>query len=443
MSAGELARVTPRVVVIGGGFGGIEAAKKLRSAAVEVTLVDRRNFHLFQPLTYQVATGALSPSDVAYPLRSLFKAAANVEVRLAEVTGFNLGERSVQLRSEGADAESLEYDSLIVAAGSSYSYFGHDEFAQYAAEVKTLESALVVRSRILRAFERAENSPIPDEINPDLTFVVVGAGPTGVEMAGQIAELARNTLRRDYHRINPGAARVILIDVGDRVLASFPPSLSAKAERSLEQLGVTVLLDKNVIDVNASGVTVAGADRIAVPIASNTVIWAAGVTGSSLARDLGAQSGAELDSGGRLVVEPDLTLRSHPEVIAIGDMVCVRDKTGTIQQLPGVAPVAIQQGHYAARLLRDRLNGRQTAPFHYFDKGNVATIGRAHAVMDLHVIRLSGFVAWMGWLLIHLWYLIGFRNRLFVVVEWSISFFTGGRSSRLIDDPVPDADSSV
>jgi NADH:ubiquinone reductase (H+-translocating) len=445
MSAGELARVAPRVVVVGGGFGGIEAAKKLRSAPVEITLVDRRNFHLFQPLTYQVATGALSPSDVAYPLRSLFKGAPNVEVRLAEVTGFNLEERSVQIRSEagGSAAESLGYDSLIVAAGSSYSYFGHDEFAQYAAEVKTLESALVVRSRILRAFERAESSPIPDAINPDLTFVVVGAGPTGVEMAGQIAELARNTLRRDYHHIDPRAARVILIDVGDRVLASFPPSLSAKAARSLEDLGVTIRLGSNVIDVNASGVTVAEADGTAVHIASDTVIWAAGVTASSLARDLGEQSGAEIDSGGHLVVEPDLTLSSHPEVIAIGDMIRVRDNTGAIQELPGLAPVAIQQGHYAARLLRDRLSGRRTAPFHYRDKGNVATIGRAHAVMDLHVIKLSGFVAWMGWLLIHLWYLIGFRNRLFVTLEWSISFFTGGRSSRLIDDPTANADGSV
>jgi NADH dehydrogenase len=445
MSPGHVPGVTARVVVVGGGFGGIEAVKKLRSAPVEVTLVDRRNFHLFQPLTYQVATGALSPSDVAYPLRSLFKGASNVEVLLAEVTGFNLEARSVQIRREGGGSavESLEYDSLIVAAGSSYSYFGHDEFARYAAEVKTLESALVVRSRILRAFERAESSPIPDAVNPDLTFVVVGAGPTGVEMAGQIAELARNTLRRDYHHIDSRAARVILIDVGDRVLASFPPSLSAKAERSLEHLGVTVLLGNNVIDINASGVTVAAADGVAVPIASSTVIWAAGVTASSLARDLGDQSGAEIDTGGHLVVEPDLTLSSHPEVIAIGDMVRVRDKTGAIQQLPGLAPVAIQQGHYAARLLRDRLSGRRTAPFHYRDKGNVATIGRARAVMDLHLIRLSGFAAWMGWLVIHLWYLIGFRNRLFVTLEWSISFVTGGRSSRLIDDPTANADSSV
>jgi NADH dehydrogenase len=444
MSDGHLTRATPRVVVVGGGFGGIEAVKKLRSAPVEVTLVDRRNFHLFQPLTYQVATGALSPSDVAYPLRSLFKGAPNVEVRLAEVTGFNLDARSVQLRTEaeGAAIESLDYDSLIVAAGSSYSYFGHDEFAQYAAEVKTLESALVVRSRILRAFERAESSPIPDATNPDLTFVVVGAGPTGVEMAGQIAELARNTLRRDYRHIDPRTARVILIDVGDRVLASFPPSLSAKAARSLEHLGVTVLLGKNVIDVNASGVTVAAADGGAVPIASNTVIWAAGVTASSLARDLGDQSGAEIDTGGHLVVEPNLTLSSHPEVIAIGDTIRVRNNAGAIQQLPGLAPVAIQQGHYAARLLRDRLLGKQTPPFHYRDKGNVATIGRARAVVDFHVIRLSGFIAWLAWLLIHLWYLIGFRNRLFVTLEWSISFFTAGRSSRLIEDPTANADSS-
>ncbi len=426
-----------RVVIIGGGFGGLHAARALRGSMAEITLIDRRNFHLFQPLTYQVATGALSPGEVAYPLRSLFKDDPGVEVLLADVTGFDLQRRRVLLRGtpDVPAPASVGYDTLIVAAGSSYSYYGHDEFAQFAAEVKTLESALEVRSRLLRAFERAESSPLPAAENPDLTFVIVGAGPTGVEMAGQIAELARNTLRRDFHRIDPGQARIVLLDAGERILAAFPPSLSAKAARSLQQLGVTVRVDQNVTGVDASGVTITGPDGREQRIETSTVVWAAGVTASGLGRMRGQLSGAEVDAGGHLVVEPDLTLPGRPEVLALGDMVRVRDASGTPRSLPGLAPVAIQQGHYAGRLVRDRLQGSASAPFHYRDKGNVATIGRARAVVDLHLIRLSGLPAWIVWLFVHLYYLIGFRNRLLVLIQWSISFVTSGRGARLISDP--------
>jgi NADH dehydrogenase len=426
------------VVVVGGGFGGVQAVRALRREQVQVTLVDRRNFHLFQPLTYQVATGALAPSEVAYPLRAVFKGDSNVEVLLAEVSGFDLDRRQVLLRGthEVPAPDSLPYDTLIVAAGSSYSYFGHDEFAAYASEVKTLESAVNVLSKILRAFERAESARAGTS-NPDLTFVIVGAGPTGVEMAGQIAELARSTLRRDFHHIEPRQARIVLIDAGERVLASFPPSLSRRAARSLERLGVTVMVNQNVTNVDTTGVTLEAGDGTETQIVSNTVIWAAGVMASGLARTLGELAGAEVDKGGRVVVEPDLTLSGHPDVLVLGDMVRVRDRSGSAQLLPGVAPVAIQQGRYAGKLVANRLAGRETAPFRYVDKGNVATIGRARAVVDLRLLRLSGLPAWVVWLVVHLWYLMGFRNRLLVILQWSISFFTGGRGARLITDPPP------
>ncbi|HEV8250984.1 MAG TPA: NAD(P)/FAD-dependent oxidoreductase [Gaiellaceae bacterium] len=422
------------VVVVGGGFGGLQAVSKLRRAPVEVTLVDRRNFHLFQPLTYQVATGALSPGEIAYPLRAIFKRRRNVRVLLAEVAGFDLDARELQLRSvAGVPApERLGYDSLIVAAGSHYSYFGHEEWRTHAAEVKSLESALAVRSRLLAAFEAAETEPDADARDAWLTFVVVGAGPTGVEMAGQIAELARDTLRRDFRSIDPRRARILLVEAAHRVLTSFPPSLSAKAERSLRRLGVTVLTCRTVIGIDPDGVTLEGADGGAERIDSRAVVWAAGVTASGLAGKLAELTGAELDRAGRVTVEPDLTLPGHPEVFAIGDMVRVRDAGGDAVLLPGVAPVAMQQGRYAAGVVRARLRGREHGPFRYRDKGNLATIGRAAAVADIKGVRLSGIFAWAAWLLVHLFYLIGFQNRLLVLIRWSFSFVTYGRGARLI-----------
>ena len=424
-----------RVVVVGGGFGGLQAIQKLRRAPVEVTLVDRRNFHLFQPLTYQVATGALSPGDIAYPLRAIFKRYPNVRVEMAEVAGFDLDAREVQLRSvAGVPAPAtLPYDTLIVAGGSRYSYFGHDDWSENAAEVKSLESALIVRGRILAAFEAAEAEPDPAERAAWLTFVVVGGGPTGVEMAGQIGELSRDTLRGDFRTIDTRSGRILLIETADRVLTTFPPSLSAKAKHSLERLGVTPMLKTTVVGVEADAVTVeeaggGGAQRIP----ARTIIWAAGVTASRMAATLGELTGAELDRAGRVTVDANLTLPGHPEVFALGDMVRVRQADGTLMTLPGVAPVAMQQGRYAAHAIKARLNGQTRGPFHYHDKGNLATIGRGAAVADIKGLHLSGFVAWLTWLLVHLFYLIGFQNRIVVFVQWSFSFLTHGRGARLI-----------
>ncbi|MQA75833.1 MAG: FAD-dependent oxidoreductase [Solirubrobacterales bacterium] len=423
-----------RVVVVGGGFGGLQAATHLARAPVELTVVDRRNFHLFQPLSYQLATGALSPGEVCYPLRAIFKRRPNVRVLLAEVEGFDLDARELRLKPGAGDSGplSISYDTLIVAGGSRYSYFGHDEWQDLAPEVKSLESALAVRGRILSAFEAAEMEPDEPRQAGWLTFVVVGAGPTGVEMAGQIAELARDTLRRDFRAIDPREGRVLLVEMADRVLTSFPPSLSRRAARSLEQLGVTPLLERTVVAIDRDAVTIEAPDGGSERIPARTVIWAAGVTASRLAARLGELAGAELDRAGRVAVEPDLTLPGHPEVLALGDMVRVRGADGTPVVLPGLAPVAMQQGRYAARVVRARLRGRSIGAFRYRDKGNLATIGRARAVADLHAIRLSGFLAWAAWLVVHLWYLVGYQNRLLVFIRWSISFFTRGRGARLI-----------
>jgi len=413
-----------RVVVVGGGFGGLQAALHLRKAEVELTLVDRRNFHLFQPLMYQLATGALSEGEIAYPLRAIFKHDENVRVMLAEVADLDLEARELHLRSVGSvpAPPTLPYDTLIIAGGSQYSYFGHEEWREHAAEVKSLESALLVRSHLLSAFEAAEEETDEARRAAWMTFVVVGAGPTGVEMAGQIAELAGDTLRHDFRAIDPRASRILLVEAADRVLTTFPPSLSAKAQRSLEKLGVTVLTERTVTGVDADGVTI---DDERIP--SRTVVWAAGVTASGLAGRLAELTGAERDRAGRITVEPDLTLPDHPEVFALGDMVRLHEGV-----LPGVAPVAMQQGRYAARVVRDRLRGRDTPAFRYHDKGNLATIGRASAVADLRGIKLSGFVAWLTWLFVHLFYLIGFQNRVLVLIRWSVSFVTHGRGSRVI-----------
>jgi NADH dehydrogenase len=423
-----------RVVVVGGGFGGLQAVQKLRRAPVEITLVDRRNFHLFQPLTYQVATGALSPGEIAYPLRAIFKRSENVRVMMAEVAGFDLGARELSLRSvAGVPAPStLPYDTLIVAGGSRYSYFGHDDWSRYAAEVKSLESALRVRGHILAAFEAAEDEPDPDRRAAWLTFVVVGGGPTGVEMAGQIGELARDTLRHDFRTIDTRSGRILLIEAADRLLTTFPPKLSAKAKRSLERLGVTPMLNTTVTGIEADSVTVEEPGGQPQHIPTRTIIWAAGVTASGMAKTLGELTGAELDRAGRVTVEPDLTLPGHPEVFALGDMVRVRQADGTVVILPGVAPAAMQQGRYVAKVIRARLRGESTGPFQYRDKGNLATIGRGAAVADIKGLRLSGFIAWLTWLFVHLFYLVGFENRIVVFINWSFSFFSHGRGARLI-----------
>jgi NADH:quinone reductase (non-electrogenic) len=428
-----------RVVVIGGGFGGLQAVHRLRRAPVEVTLIDRRNFHLFQPLSYQVATGALSAAEVCFPLRWIFRRHRNVRVLMGNVTDFDLEGRAVRVVPVAGDGGplSVPYDTLIVAGGSHYSYFGHDDWQSVAHEVKSLESALTVRAQILSAFEAAELESDEERRRAWLTFVVVGGGPTGVEMAGQIGELARDTLRREFRSIDPSEGRVLLVETLDRLLTSFPPKLSAKAARSLEQIGVTPLLEHTVVEIDDQSVTIESAEHEQERIPARTVIWAAGVTASSMASRLGEATGAEVDRAGRVLVAPDLTLPGHPEVFALGDMVRIRGEGGEPQPLLGVAPEAMQEGRYAATVVKARLQGREQGPFRYRDKGNVATIGRARAVADLHWITASGFPAWLLWLGIHIFYLIGFQNRVLVMIRWSSSFFTHGRGGRVIQELEP------
>jgi NADH:ubiquinone reductase (H+-translocating) len=424
-----------RVVVVGGGFGGVQAVRVLARAGIDVTLVDRNNYHLFQPLSYQVATGSLSPGEIAVPLRQVFRHRSRVHVVLGEVASFKLDEREVLIESatESSGPRTIRYDTLIVAGGSEYSYFGREQWRSFALEVKSLDSSLRVRGRILRAFEAAELEHDPQRQREWLTFVVVGAGPTGVEIAGQIAELARDTLPAEFRDSDPRAGRVLLVETADRVLSAFPPSLSRRASRSLEQLGVTPLLSHTVVDVGADGIEVAAVNGLRKRIPTRTVVWAAGVQASPLARALAKAVGGELDRAGRVVVQPDLTLPGHPDVFAVGDMACPRDpRTGQPRALPGIAPVAMQEGRYAGQAVANRLAGRPTPPFRYRDKGNLATIGRAHAVADIRGLRLSGRPAWLMWLLVHLSYLVGFENRLLVLVRWTYSFATHGRGTRLI-----------
>ena len=392
----------------------------LRGADVDVTLVDRQNFFLFQPLAYQVATGALSSVEVAVPLRQVLRRQANARVVLGEVTGFDLDAHTVQVDGlPNGGSATLEYDTLVVSAGSRYSYFGHDEWAPYAPELKTLDGALELRDRILSAFEAAEVERDDDRRAAWLTFVVVGAGPTGVEMAGQIAELARQVLAREYHRADTAAARVLLVEAGDHVLASFGASLAGKAAAQLESLGVTPLLRTTVVDIGPEAVVVEARDGARTTIPARTAVWAAGVAASPLA----ALLGGETDRAGRVVVEPDLTVPGRPEVFAIGDMVAVRG-----QDLHGVAPVAMQEGRHVARSI-----ARGTRePFHYVDKGELATIGRARAVGVVKGVPVSGFVAWALWLGIHIAYLVGFQNRLLVLLRWTFSYLTRGRGARII-----------
>jgi NADH dehydrogenase len=413
-----VSRVAPRVVVVGGGFAGLACARALRRAQVTVTLVDRKNHHLFQPLLYQVATAALNPADIAAPIRQVLRRQENAEVVLGEVSGLDLAGRRVLL----ADGDALPYDALVLATGATHSYFGHEAWAPLAPGLKTLEDALEIRRRILVAFERAERERDEAARRAQLTFVVVGAGPTGVELAGAISEIARSALAGDFRRIAPESARVVLVEAAARVLPPYPPDLSEKARAQLERLGVEVRTGAPVTAIDAEGVTL-GAERID----ARTVLWGAGVR----ANPLGAALGAPLDRAGRVLVAPDLSVPGHPEVFVAGDLASVQRAEGPV---PGVAPAATQAGRHAAQNALRVLRGEPTVPFRYRDKGSLATIGRAAAVADLRGWRFSGLLAWLAWLLVHVYFLIGFRNRVAVILQWAWSYLTFKRGARLITE---------
>jgi NADH dehydrogenase len=414
-----------RVVIVGGGFGGLYAAQALGKAPVEVVLVDRRNFHLFQPLLYQVATGALSPANIAAPLRAVLRRQRNTRVLLGEVVDFDLGRRVVKLK----DGEP-PYDSLIVSAGARHHYFGHPEWEQFAPGLKTIEDATTMRRMVLSAFEEAERAGDPEARQALLTFIVVGGGPTGVELAGAVAEVAHHTLRGNFRSIDPARARILLLEATDRILNTYPPKLSQKAEQSLARLGVTVRTNTMVTDVRADRVTVRCGGKEEV-LRAHTVLWGAGVQASPLGALLARATGAQLDRAGRVIVQPDCSLPGRPEVFVIGDLANYTPPGG--KPLPGVAPVAMQQGKYVAELIVRRLRGQApSGPFRYHDRGSMATIGRAAAVADLGWLWLSGWLAWMAWLCIHLVYIIHFDNRVLVLFQWGWNYFTRNRSARLI-----------
>ena len=407
----------PRVVIIGAGFGGLNAALRLRHAPVDVTVIDRRNYHLFQPLLYQVATAALSPAQIATPIRHILARQKNTVVLMERVIEIDRKKREVV-----TDLSRIPFDYLIIATGARHHYFGHEAWEAFAPGLKKIDEATEIRGRILTAFELAEATADEATRRRHLTFAVVGAGPTGVEMAGAIAELARHSVVGDFRRIDPATTRILLIEAGDRVLSSFPPELSEKAVRQLEGLGVEVMLGNAVTACDAEGLTLSGGQRIV----TSSIIWAAGVMASPAAKWLGEAS----DRAGRVPIGPDLSLIDDPTIFVIGDTAAVTDANG--ESVPGVAPAAKQMGRYAAKVIRNRLAGRSTAPFAYRNWGNLATVGRKAAVADFGRIRLSGLPAWLAWSFAHIWFLIGFRNRLFVLIDWAWAYFTYDRGARLI-----------
>jgi NADH dehydrogenase len=407
----------PRVVIIGGGFGGLHAAQRLRGKEVAVTLIDRRNHHVFQPLLYQVATAGLSPGDIASPIRWILRRQRNVEVLLEDVTRIDTAAHTLHFR----DGEGCRYDYLIVAAGATHAYFGHDDWRPFAPGLKTLEDALEIRRRVLLAFETAERDSVLAQRAAKLTFVIVGGGPTGVELAGALAEIARQTLAQDFRHFDPRAARIILIEAGPTILSAFPANLRDAARHDLERLGVEVRTGLAVTRIGPQLVT-AGSETIE----ASAVLWAAGVAASPL----GASLGVPLDRAGRVLVNPDLTIPGHADVFVIGDLASLAGRDG--RPLPGVAQVAIQMGEHAAHNIVRATEGQPLRPFHYRDLGNMATIGRASAIADLPVAQLKGVIAWLAWLFVHIWALIGFRNRILVMIQWAWAYVSYQRAVRLI-----------
>jgi NADH:ubiquinone reductase (H+-translocating) len=420
-----------KVVVLGGGFGGLSAAQHLRSNLVDVTLIDRRNYHLFQPLLYQVATGSLSAGEIAYPLRGVLSRQKNTRVWLGTVVDVDPNSKHVTL----ADGNSVPYDSLIVATGSQTSYFGHNEWQDWAPGMKSIEEATAIRHKILYAFEVAERMADPEQRRAWLTFVIVGAGPTGVELSGAIAEIAQQTLKNDFRSINPEEAKIVLLDGAPRVLMPFPESLSEKAHRSLDRLGIQVRCSAMVKHIDDGGVTIESAGKTE-SIAAKTIVWAGGITASPLGKILASRTNAETDKAGRVKVKPDLTIPNYPDIYVIGDLASATDEKG--KPLPGLAQVAMQGGTYAARTIMRKVKGQpELHPFHYFDKGSLAVIGRASAVADVFGAHLSGYIAWLVWAFIHLLYLVTFQSRILVFVQWAIQDLTFSRGARLITGTVP------
>ena len=426
-----------KVIIVGGGFGGLHAGRSLKRADVDVTIIDRRNFHLFQPLLYQVATGGLSPANIAAPIRSIFRRQKNAKVVLGEVVGVDPAQKTVEVHSmepgeSETQSQTLSYDWLIVAAGATHSYFGNDQWEETAPGLKTIEDATEIRRRVLAAFEAAEVESDPKRRDELLTFVVVGGGPTGVELSGAISELSRHTLLHDFRNIEPDHAKVILVDGNARVLAHFAPKLSHKAEVSLEKLGVDMRLEAHVTSILPSQVTFKSkVDGSETTIATRTVLWAAGVAGVPLGKTLAETTGVTADRGGRVPVQADLTIEGHPEIFVIGDLAACKDKDG--KPLSGVAQVAMQQGGFASRSIKLELKGRSnTKPFRYSDKGSLATIGRRKAIADLGFLKFSGFFAWMLWLFVHIVTLAKFSNRVLVLFQWAWNYLTFNRSARLI-----------
>jgi NADH dehydrogenase len=416
-----------RVVIIGGGFAGLTAAFSFKDKPVEVTLLDRRNFHCFQPLLYQVATGGLSPANIAAPLRGLLRKQKNTKVLLGNARRFD-AQRKVVISNLGEHP----YDSLLISTGATHAYFGHNEWADIASGLKTMEDAIAIRGKIFLTFERAESSPSPEEQRKLLTFVIVGGGPTGVELAGAIGELAHHTLRGNFRNINPESTRVILIEGEERVLSAYPPSLSTHALASLQHLGVEVHLRSRVKEIGPDRVTYEYQGQQQT-IEASVILWGAGVQGSELGRALAEETKCTLDRHGRLKVQPDLTIPGYPEICILGDLASL-DQDG--KPLPGVAQVAIQMGRYAARLIDARLRGKALKPFRYYDKGSMATIGRGAAVADLGWLRLWGYPAWLAWLFLHIIFLVGFESKILVLIQWAFNYVTRARSARLIaDDP--------
>ena len=409
--------MAPHIVILGGGFAGLYCARGLKNAEAQITVVDRHNYHLFQPLLYQVATAGLNPSDIAAPIRGILRRQKNTEVLLGDATAIDLDRRIVRL----ADGGELSYDHLVIATGATHSYFDHPEWEQHAPGLKTIDDALEIRRRVLLAFEAAERETDREKQTAWLTFVVIGAGPTGAELAGALSEIARQTMVRDFRNIRPESARVILIEGKDRVLPTYPPSLSAKAQRQLEKLGVEVITKGLVSVVNEHEVRIG--DRV---IPTHTVLWGAGVQASPLAKSLGT----ELDRAGRVLVTSELTVPGHPEVFVLGDLAAAKQRDGSF--VPGVAPAAIQEGQHTAMNLDRALAGQPLRAFRYKDKGSLATLGRAAAVADFGTFKLSGFLAWFAWLAIHIFFLIGFRNRFLVITQWAWAYLTYQRGARLI-----------